>query len=290
MRSLFGSVLRSVENSAPVPYTSRRAASPFMESRAATGDPMAQMRAMGSVGTLFSIVNRTSNAVAQVQWKLFRKDSDPNVTKVERVTVNKHPALEVWNRPNKFMPGQELVEITQQHIDLVGEGFWIVGRSPDLPGMPLELWPVRPDKMTHVPHPTQYLKGWIYKDPDGKDIPLALEDVIFLRLPNPLDPYRGMGPVQSLMVDLDSARYSAEWNRNFFLNSAAPGGVIEVEKRLSDEEFDEFQKRWEEGHRGVAKAHRVAMVEQGKWVNRSFSQRDMQFAELRNVSRNGLAS
>jgi len=104
-------------------------------------------------------------------------------------------------------------------------------------------------------------------------------------MPNPLDPYRGMGPVQAAMVDLDSARYSAEWNRNFFVNSAEPGGIIEVDKRLTDDEFEELTERWREQHQGVAAAHRVAVLEQGKWVDRGFSQRDMQFTQLRNLSR-----
>jgi hypothetical protein len=43
--------------------------------------------------------------------------------------------------------------------------------------------------------------------------------------------------------------------------------------------------RWREQHQGVRNAHRVAVIEQGKWVDRAFSMRDMQFSELRGVSR-----
>jgi phage portal protein BeeE len=129
------------------------------------------------------------------------------------------------------------------------------------------------------------LHGYIYTAPDGEKIPLGLDQVIFERRPNPLDSYRGMGPVQSLLADLDASKYSAQWNRNFFLNSAEPGGVIEVDKRLSDEEWDEFTSRWNAQHKGVANAHRVAVIESGKWVPRAFSQRDMQFTQLRVVTR-----
>jgi hypothetical protein len=48
-----------------------------------------------------------------------------------------------------------------------------------------------------------------------------------------MDPYRGMGVVQTILVDLDATRASAEWNRNFFLNSAEPGGIVEVDRRLT---------------------------------------------------------
>jgi HK97 family phage portal protein len=240
------------------------------------------MAAMGSVGTLFAIVNRTSNATAQVEWKLWRKAKSGKDE--DRVEVTSHACLDLWNKPNPFMPRQEFVEVEQQHIDLTGEGWWIVARDERSP-IPLELWPVRPDRMTPVPDPETYLRGYMYRSPDGQEIALNLDQVIQLRMPNPLDTYRGMGPVQSILADLDSSRYSAEWNRNFFLNGASPGGIIKVDKRLSDPEFDEMRMRWNEQHKGVANAHRVAILEQGEWVDRRFSQADMQFVELRKVGR-----
>jgi hypothetical protein len=104
-------------------------------------------------------------------------------------------------------------------------------------------------------------------------------------MPNPLDPYRGMGPVQTVLVDIGAEQAAAEWNRNFFRNSAEPGGIIEVEKTLSDDEFAEHLDRWREQHRGVTNAHRVALLEGGmKWVDRKYTNRDMEFTSLRAMS------
>lgn len=282
-KTLFGSLAsagRSLINRSPVPYVSGRNIS--IPWRQPTGAE-AQMRAMGTVGTLFAIVNRTSNATALVNWRLYRKAASG--LPEERVEVTSHPALDLLNRPNPFFTRQELVESTQQHIDLTGEGWWVVtrnGRSP----IPLEVWPVRPDRMAPIPDPVDFIRGYTYTAPDGRGIELRVEDVIQIRMPNPLDPYRGMGPVQSVLTEIDASRYSAEWNRNFFLNSAEPGGILEVDRRLSDDEFDEARDRWAEQHKGVSNAHRVAIIENGlKWVDRKLTQRDMQFAELRQVSR-----
>lgn len=280
MRSLLGGIA-SLVNRAPVAYIGpgQRLSIPWLGPSGAE----AQMRAMGSVGTLFAIVNRTSTAVSQVRWRLWR--TAPSGRPEDRIEVTRHLALDLWRKPNPFMTGQEFVESIQQHIDLTGEGWWVVERDERARSIPLGLWPVRPDRMEPVPSATEFLAGYVYHGPDGREVPLRLDEVIQLRMPNPLDPYRGMGPVQAILTDLDSARYSAEWNRNFFRNSAEPGGIIEVDKRLSDDEFDEMSDRWAEQHQGVANAHRVAIIEQGKWVNRTFTMRDMQFAELRSVSR-----
>jgi HK97 family phage portal protein len=281
-RTMLGAILNRTATSAapPVPFSSR--AQSFAFGLSGRRDAQAQMAAMGSVGTLFSIVNRTSNATSQVEWKLWRKAKSGRDE--DRVEVTSHAALDLWNKPNKFMPRQEFVEVVQQHVDLTGEGWWVIGRHKASP-IPLELWPVRPDRITPVPDPDTYLRGYVYTSPDGEQVPLELDQVIQLRMPNPLDPYRGMGPVQSILTDLDATKYSAEWNKNFFLNSAEPGGIIEVPNALSDPDFDQLRDRWNEQHRGVANAHRVAILEHGKWIDRKYTQRDMQFAELRSVSR-----
>jgi HK97 family phage portal protein len=279
MRSL-GGLLRP-RNDAPVPIASRSRY--VMPSPLGVGGREAQMAAMGSVGTLFSIVNRTSGDTSRVPWKLWRKAASGKPE--DRTEVTQHLALKLWDNPNPFMSGQEWREVGQQHLDLTGESWTVITRVART-NIPAELWPIRPDRMEPIADPAKFIVGYLYTSPDGEKIPLRVEDVIFIRMPNPLDMYRGMGPVQSILTRLDSARYSAEWNRNFFRNSAQPGGIIQFENTLSDTEFDQFQERWNESHRGVANAHRVALIERGgQWVDRKMTHDDMQFSELDRVDR-----
>ena len=284
MRSLVGSLL---SNKAPVPYaprTQRRFQMPSLN----RNDQTSQMQTYGSVGTLFAIVDGLALGTSQVDWKLYRKHLDgrrryAHESMDERQEVTSHLALKVWNKPNPFYTRQLFTQSTQQHVDLTGEGIWVIDRAGT--PWPSEMWPVRPDRIEPVPDAEKFISGWIYHSPDGEKIPLNNDEVIQLKMPNPLDPYRGMGPVQSVLIDLDATKQSAEWNRNFFLNSAEPGGIIELEEELDDTEFSKFRERWNEQHRGVSAAHRVAILEKGKWVDRKYTQRDMQFAELRDVSR-----
>lgn len=279
--SLIGALTRQVTNRAPVPYTPRRRGSGLASGAPDRADPEAQMRAYGAVSTLFAIVSGLNEAESQVNWRLYRKASSGR--QEDREEVASHAALDLLRRPNPFLSQPEFLEIVAQHRELTGEEWWVVVRAA---GMPIELWPVRPDRMAPVPDPRDFVVGYTYTSPDGEKIPLPLEDVIQVKLPNPLDPHRGMGPVQSLLADLDATRYSAEWNRNFFINGASPGGLIEVPHTLSDEDYDQFTARWREQHQGVANAHRVALLEGGmSWKERQFTMRDMQFTELRQVSR-----
>ncbi len=249
-----------------------------------------QMNSMEHVGIVFGMVNRLAVTTSAVDWKLYRKNTDARRryaydATTPRVEVTSHAALDLWNKPNPFSYRQLFVEGFQQHLDLTGEAYWVLLRNSAL-STPLEMWYVRPDKMEPIPHPDKYLAGYIYYGPDGEQIPLMPDEVIQLKMPNPGDQYRGLGPIQSVLTSIDALRFSAAWNRNFFLNDARPGGIIELPDSLDDIQFREFRDRWEEQHRGVTAAGRVAILEHGgKWTENQYTMRDMQFAELRHVSR-----
>lgn len=276
-------------NDVPTPYVSQRDRRGSTAIAAPGAGMTGQLQATSSNGTLYSIVNTLSTDVSAVDWHMHattrvRSGTACPECDMEGVRhVDSHPALSVLNRPNDFFTRQELFESVQQHIELVGEGWMTVAW---LGGRPIELWPVRPDRMSPVRDPKTYLTGYVYRAPDGSLIPLRRDEVIFIRVPAPWDPYRGAGAVQTLVNQLWGAAYAAEWNRRFFENSALPGGLIEIPTHLSDPEFDEFQARWADTHRGVNNAHTVGMLEYGaKWVDLKYTQRDMEFVELRRVTR-----
>jgi len=280
--SLLGKALRpAVRNEAPVPYSSTRS-STMSGFSADNGGPMGQM---SMVPTLFAVVDRVCTAVANPDWDLYRIPKAGATGDREVIPPERHAAANLWANPNPHMTQAALIEMVQQHIELsaTGDGFLVVVKVGKIP---VELWPVRPDRMIEVPDPKNYLKGWIYKSPDGDKIPLDVEDVIQVKgTPNPNNPYRGLGRVQALMRDLQGAVAAADYTGAFFANSAQPGGIIEVEQGLTDDEFDTLRQRWQEQHRGVRNAHRVAILEHGKWVDRSFSMKDLDMSALRNLSR-----
>lgn len=285
MKTLVGSLVdtaRSISNRAPVPYVSDRLAT-FSLPIFGRNDPGRYLETMTANATLFAIVDKCATSAAAIDWHLYRKAASGKED--ERVEVTTHAALDLWNRPNSFFTQQEFVETVEQHYELTGEMWWVIGRDPRS-NIPLELWPVRPDRMEPVADAYRFLVGYIYHGPDGEEVPLGLDEVIFARRPNPSDPYRGISAVAAALVHIEGAQFAAQWNRNFFRNSAEPGGVIQVSRKLSDPEFRMLRARWAEQHQGVANAHRVALLEGGaEWIERKYTQRDMEFTQLREATR-----
>jgi HK97 family phage portal protein len=276
------SLLGAFTNRSPVPVATPYRVTPLMGQRGSS----AALRAMENTGTVFAIVNRSAEAASAVEWKLYRKRTDGRRTYAydgmdERTEVTNHLALNVLNKPNPFFTRQELIEVYAQHMCLTGEAWWALGYMGGL-SAPTEIWPVRPDRMAVVESPTEYIEAYEYQNPDGTRTRLETDEVIFSRRPDPLSAYRGVGPIQSVLAKIDSVRYSDEWNRSYFLNSAEPGGILKINRDLDDDEFRRLQYRWNEAHKGPQNAHRVAILdmEDADWVERQAVHRDMQFAEL----------
>lgn len=293
LRSLLGGELhtaiarRGVRNEAPVPYTSKwRSSLGALGLSGGPGGAREELEQYGCNGTLFGVVSTLATATSLVNWRLWRKaPSGKDEDRVEVTNARESAPLMVWNKPNDFFSRQELVEGTQQHVDLTGEGWWVILRAF---GVPVEIWPVRPDRMTPVPSVKDFIAGYIYTSPDGEQVPLLREDVIMLRWPSPLDIYRGQGPQPALSGDLGNEEAQRAWSESFFRNSALPGGIIKIDVKLGDEEFEELADRWNRSHRGITNAGRVAILEQGDFVPLAYNQRDMQFVETRGLTKQAI--
>ena len=302
MASLLGMALRPRDSAPPVPMGGGGVLT--LPGTGTTNTDLALLKTYRGNGTVHANVSLLASSVAAQTWKMFqqapqdgrRRYTTADQGSDQRKEVVLHAALNVLNNPAVIDVGGVkwpvwtrfgLFEVSGIWLETTGKSHWVVdfaeGRSP----VPLGLWPVRPDRMMPVPDRDRYLAGWIYTSPDGREkIPLLPTEVIYNRMPDPEDPYGGVGPIASVLTDIEAAQYAAQWNRNYFTNSAEPGGVIQVDHELDDEEFNELVDRWRETHRGVARAHRIAVLEGGQtWIPNAHSMRDMDFSNLRGVMR-----
>lgn len=276
-----------------MPYSSRHQSAlgslGLLGRRGGQSDPAGELESYGEIGTLFGVVSTLATATSLVNWRLYRKAASGLAEDRTEVTNPRESApLAVWNKPNAFMTRTEFVEAFQQHVDLTGEAWWVVYKVGTVP---VELWPVRPDRMTPVPSIKDFIAGYVYTSPDGEQVPLRREDVIMIRWPSPLDIYRGMSPLPSLAGDIGNEEAQREWSEAFFRNSAMPGGIIKTgAAELADEQFDQLVERWNSAHRGVSNAGRVAVLEGAgaDFVPLAYSQKEMQYVEARGLTKQAI--
>lgn len=245
------------------------------------------LRQMGVSGTIFGIISLLAESSATPEWQLFKKQpvdgrrrySSSDQGSDQRIEVVQHAAVQLWNSPNTMHSGFEFREGCQQHLELTGETFWVLNNEI---GFPTAMWYVRPDRMDPLYDTDGNLIGWMYSGPNGEQVPLTTDEVILEKRPDPLDPYRGLGPVQAILPNIQQQRYATEYQRNLFLNGADPGGIITFPNALPEGKLDELIDRWREGHRGVARAGHIGVLEDGAtFQSAAHNNRDMEYEKLR---------
>lgn len=160
-----------------------------------------------------------------------------------------HPLFAAISQPNPFMGQQELMSLTSQYIDVVGDAFWLVQR--DGAGMPVGYWPVPPHwvEMPTVQRPTYVVawRAWRAEVPES--------EVVFFHQPSPLNPYgRGSGFGWALGDELQVDEYAAKMAAALFVNRARPDVV--VYGLQSDTEKADLEMAWEAKTRGFQRAFR----------------------------------
>jgi len=139
-----------------------------------------------------------------------------------------------------------------------------------------------------IPHPTKFVSGYSVQVPNNKERIVKADDVVWVRIPHPTDPYRGQSPLESCGLAIDIDYYSRIYNRNFMVNDGRPGGILMVNGELDDDAAEELRRRFA-GNTGTAMggAGRMTIMEaeQAKWIDTSANQRDSQYTESKQLAK-----
>lgn len=230
-------------------------------------------------GWVYTCVNAIAEEVANVELHLIRK------AKRGDTEIDNHIALNLLNDVNPFMSSGELILSTQAFLELDGNSFWYLPKG-NVTKKPAEIWLLDPTRTLVVKSQQNVVGGYVYRNEKGQNVPLDPSEVIHFKRFNPLNRFRGIGTVQAAALAIDIDTYSAQWNRNFFYNSAIPSGALEMDGTLTQEQYDRLKARWASQYQGVDNAHRFAILEGGlKYKPITMTQKEMDFLEQRRFSR-----
>ena len=152
---------------------------------------------------VYAAIKLRADAVARPGLKVYRVSTVHGQPRREWVGHD-HPAQELLDRVNPHWTGGDLWRATETYLNLWGESYWAVER--DEAGVPIELWPLRPDRVRVVPDEREYIRGYVYTGPSGDSVPLAPDEVVRLRYFNPLEEYAGLSPVGPVRLSVDMGR------------------------------------------------------------------------------------
>ncbi|MBW9158883.1 phage portal protein [Clostridium tagluense] len=234
------------------------------------------LRSYGQIGWLFAAVNRISQNVGSSEWKSFKGDD------VQPDSL----ALEVLKHPNRFMSQYQLLWKSAAYLELTGRCFWYIAK--DGVGRPKEIWCLNPLDTSIVPDKDNFIKGYLYTAGQIK-IPLSVDEVIFVNLPDLLNPYGGKGPAQASASNLEIDKYTSTYIKNFFYNDARPGGIVNFPD-ISEDEYDRAVEQYKDKHRGVENSGEILFTKGGAvtFTPININIKELDISNLKDNTRDGI--
>lgn len=233
---------------------------------------------------VFACVNKIALKASSVPINLYRVMN----SKGEMKEVETHPILDLLYKVNPFQTKSEFLEITFINMKTTGEAFWFKVRNDR--GMVIELWNLRPDKMTVIADPTDFIKGYEMSKNDGSKVKFEPDEIIHFKYPDPLNQYYGMSPLKAAQKRVLTEEYATKWQADFFLNSARPDGLIKnTNSTLTAEQKEDIRESWGKRHGGLNNSYKVAILEGGlEYQLISLSQREMDYIESLKFTRDDI--
>jgi len=256
------------------------------------------LKLFGDNPWVYSSVWAISNSGANLPMRIFRKvdkKADTNLQQPrgtpegwEDVTdqSEKYGLVRILQNPNPSQTTYDLLETTLGYLELAGRMYWEVAEMKN--GEPGELYPVRPTRMLPVADSEGFgISGYVFKVEGSNDEEkFEAEEIIPFRYFDPLSDWGGQAAVKAATVAIILDQQANELNQAFFANDASPSGVLQVDREISEEEFERLSTQWKIRHKGARKSFKTALLPPGvTWSKTGDSLTEMKFEGLRKMNR-----
>lgn len=190
-----------------------------------------------------------------------------------------------------------LLEILASQLVLHGNAF--VQIIKDAAGVPVELFPLRPERVSVLAGADGWPTGYAYRI-GAETLPIAREDeggwpnLVHLKGFHPADDHYGAGCLGAAAQAVAVHNAASAWNRALLDNAARPSGALVYAPgdgaALSPDQFARLKAELAGAYQGAGNAGRPMLLEGGlSWQAMAFSPADMDFAALKEAAARDIA-
>jgi len=216
-------------------------------------------------------VNMICQDVGKIPLHLYRREGGG------KVRATNHPVYQMLRRkPCPEVTILRFLMTLTAHKLLHGNGYAWIRRHGD--GSLSEMLPLSP-LLTRPVRDTKEGKLWYMSRIGKQEVPFRPEEILHIRgLGETAD--AGYSVIEHARQSIGTTMAAEQHAGAFFGNSAMPGVILEHPGNLDPETIDRLRKSWDGQHRGVGRAFRPAVLEEGmKATTLSFSAKDAQLIE-----------
>ncbi|HEY2361192.1 MAG TPA: phage portal protein [Candidatus Angelobacter sp.] len=248
----------------------------FGGGRSSTGIQITEHNAL-TVSDVYKGVRVLGETVAMLPWKMFKR--------IEQGTreAPEHSCYPVMSaEPNDHMTSFDYRFAMVACLNLWGKHHSYIERNPAT-GKVVALWPLAPDRVRVERKDGQI--WWHVRTREGPEATFFDDEILYIPFIT-TDGFNSISPIRLHAESLGLAKALEVNAATFFGNNSQPGGFLSTEKPLRKEAKIRLKEAWEELHRGVDNAHRIAVLEEGMKFNPLSVPPDVaQFIESRKFQR-----
>lgn len=231
-------------------------------------------------------VGHVARAAALVPLEVVRR-----LPSEDEEEIPSHPLELLLSDPNPLETRFQLLQGIVASKLLTGNAYVWLSRGSENE-QPLELWLIPSHKIKPVPDKRMFIRGYLYYPEGiggGEGIALETWEIMHLKRWHPTNPFVGLSPMEALRTTARADIEMSRWNANFFGNdNAKMPGALAFADPIDDTTWARLKDEVRAQHGGVK---RSLMMLRGagkggvEWINMGVAQKDMQFLEGRDYSK-----
>jgi HK97 family phage portal protein len=211
-----------------------------------------------------------------------------------------HPVAQLFNkRPNPLWSAAVYKLLIFLQMELVGQHFSYADRGPTGEGEISEIWPIFDPVELVVDDRTDPLKpallgGRVLHNQGAAGLstsvngmtPLLPSELLWLRYPDPADPWGCLPPLRAAAWATDLDNYARMWQAGEFRNGGTPPGVVYLGD-VSDEQFAQIKASYEARSTGPMNARRMLFTAgptKPDFVRLGFNPAEMSYIQSREAN------
>ncbi len=198
------------------------------------------LRAFGDNPWMRVKFQRVCSALAMLEVNIFEKKQDGGLIPL----LETYPMYQIIRRPNPLMFGYDFRFLTELYVRVAGACFW----RPIFDGLGVmrQMWLYPAHWVIIIRNPrTWEIVYYDVRQPNGYVERLGPHELLWLRTPDPLNPYfKGLGEATALATEVDTFELASESDRRFFENDATPKGALVVPGSPTPDELKRMKDDW----------------------------------------------
>lgn len=178
-----------------------------------------------------------------------------------------HPLRRLLLWPNPTQDGASFLQQLVASAQITGWMYAEIVR--DGLGLPDQLWPLDPTKLSPVPGDDGkggFIKGYEFRDGTLREF-IPAENMLAFKLPNPASRFQALAPLEVAAASVDAELAQVDYIRSFFNGGGTPSGILRVKKELNDEQITALQTKWlrKYGRRGTMREAPAVLTNEAEY-------------------------